>query len=221
MAQLLPIASQKGKESLTGDLFTRTTTRTVGRGKKKYEVSSTTHVSPAGVGLGILALAGAAVAAGAALWMAQLKLTPTVHQQYKTVVDQPAYVETRPVAAVGHWAPNTTPVGEPVRAWQEGSWVKGTWKPGRWYTYQPVQTTSGEHWVVDVAEGVEKIPHPAVTHQEPTGKAVKRLAIEQRQPFSMSDAIQAPVTAVKEATGLDKPIFGDWSKGKIFARKWW
>ena len=60
-----------------------------------------------------------------------------------------------------------------------------------------------------------------MTHQEPTGKAVTRFAIEQRQPFTVSDLLPNPVDAFKEATGLDKPVFGEWAKGQFFARKWW
>jgi len=211
-------AAGKAQKALTGDIYTRRWVSVEGKGKKAKLVEHEAHLNPL---IAVLGLGAAATAGVAALWLAQLKLTPVHHQTYKTVIDTPAYTETRPIAEVGHWADNVVVVGKMDPIWIEGTWIKGIYKPGRWITPDKVQTAPGQHWVVDVAAGVDKIPHAAITHQEPTGKSTLRFAIEQRQPFTISDLLPNPVNAFKEATGLDKPVFGDWSKGQIFARKWW
>jgi len=73
-------ASGTASKALTGDIYTRewTTTKTVGKGKKKRTV--TTHHSlrtnPVSVGLGLIAIAGAGLLGAGAVWLTQMKLGP-------------------------------------------------------------------------------------------------------------------------------------------------
>lgn len=216
-------ASTGLQKALTGDIYTRSTSRVVGKGKKAQIVDSTVHVNPVGIGLGAAALAAAAVGIGVAAWVLQLKLTPTRVNTYKTVIDQAAYTETRPIPEVGHWVDNVVAVGEPVRQWIEGTWIKGVYKPGQWVYTQPVQTVPGQHWEVIIPEGVDKIPHAAVTHQELTG-TTKKFSIEQRRGFSAGDVLESAADAV----GLGAPIAASRVIPKIvmdplhvFKGKWW
>jgi hypothetical protein len=206
-------AAGKASKSLTGDILTRTTSKVVGKGKKAQVVDTTAHINPLTIGVG---LAATAVGVGLAAWILQLKLSPTRVNTYKTVVDSPAvperkvideaaWVELIPHDAVGHWSHETIKVGTQTQ-WIGDTWIRGVLKPGHWITTNKVQDTGEDIWVVDIPAYNEKVFHPelshiepaiaAVTHQEPTGKVVKRFSIEQRQGFSISDLLPNPIDMV-------------------------
>ena len=195
------------QKALTGDIYSRKWVEVRGKGAKAKIIEHEAHLNPVGLGLGAVALGGAALLGLGALWMAQLKLKPTLVKTYKTVIDVPevpAYNEHVPIAEVGHWADNTVSVGEPIRTWVPGVWLRGVYKPGEWMTYRKVETVPGQHWVVDVEQGYDIIPHaaiPAVTHQEETG-VKKRFSIEQRRGFSAGDVLEE----MTDAVGLGAPI---------------
>ena len=185
-------------DSFAADLFVlRGSTKPT---KKNPGIGWEFHANP--LGLGALAVGG-----GLALWLMQLRMHPQKVKTYKTVVDTPAWIETIPHAGSGHYEPNAVAYGEPVRMWMPGSWVRGTYKPGYWYWYQPMQTTTGQHWVVDLEEYVETVSHPAVTHQEETGET-KKFSIEQRRGF-LGNGIG---TDVGETVGVvGRLLLGPWS----------
>lgn len=223
------------QKALTGDIYTKTWFETVGKGKKAKLVEKTVHVNPVGIGLGMLAIGAAATAAVGALWLAQLKLTPVHHRTYTTVVDTPE------VPAQYQWVTVNDEWIEPVEVQgaylgarctldgAENTVANPVPNSAAWYSYHTphgleklygTRTLAG-YWKTHKEYQETAAAIPAVTHQEPTGKSTLRFAIEQRQPFSIADVLPNPVNAFKEATGLDKPVFGEWAKGQIFARKWW
>jgi hypothetical protein len=209
-------AAGKASKSLTGDILTRTTSKVVGKGKKAQVVDTTAHINPLTVGVG---LAATAVGVGLAAWILQLKLAPQRVDTYRTVIDQAAYTESRPIPEVGHWADNVVVVGKMEPIWIGDTYIKGVLKLGHWITPDKVQTVPGQHWVVDVAQGVDKIPHAAVTHQELVGTK-KVFSIEQRRGFSAGDVLEE----VKDAVGLGEPIIHVpktlWGKLTIPGYKW-
>jgi hypothetical protein len=170
-------AAGKASKSLTGDIYTRTTSKVVGKGKKAQVVDSTLHINPVTVGVG---LAATAVGVGLAAWILQLKLAPVKVQQMVTVIDQKA----EDIPAEGYWVEATghyEATGEGIikgRGYSAGAfrWVEDT--PRRW-----VETFPAHH-------------HNEISHQEPTGKTVKRFSIEQRQGFSISDLLPNPIDMV-------------------------
>jgi len=224
------------QKALTGDIYTKTWVETVGKGKKAKIVEHTVHVNPVGIGLGALAIGATATAALAALWLAQLKLTPVRYPTYKTIVDSPAVPAVPAIPAVYEDRPAQYRHDVAGKECSFDGLIFTDAQLIANHTQMHLRTGDGApHWklvytdvliapasiVIQKAE-VPGIPAiPAVTHQELTGKTTLRFAIEQRQPFSIADVLPNPVNAFKEATGLDKPVFGDWSKGQFMARKWW
>lgn len=191
-----PVAASKGLSEaikpLQADLFVlrgKTKPRRKGRAPIDYEL----HVNPLGIGI-------AAVGAGAALWLMQLRMQPNYIDEQKWVVDTPAYEETIPHAGSGHWETDSVPYGEPSTIWVEGSWVRGTYRPGHWITYQPtVPVADGkQHWVVDLENYTTTVKHAEQGHWELTGKKVKKYSVERRKGFG--DA---------STTGFE-PGTGDW-----------
>ena len=94
-------AGETATKALTGDIYVRKTIQTVGKGKDKRLLEKELHVNPVTLGIGAVAVGGAALLTGAALWFMQKK--PIVSQgkefvriaeekdtTYKTVVDEPA-----------------------------------------------------------------------------------------------------------------------------------
>ena len=196
-------AATSAQKALTGDIYTRTTSRVVGKGKKAVVVDATVHVNPVGIGLGAAALAAAAVGVGVAAWVLQLKLKPTIVKTYRTVIDTPA--------APGGW------VSDPGTGHWSVSGNTGDYKgPGGW---QP-----GDVWIVDTLPSRYWIPEiPAVTHQEETG-TTKKFSIEQRRGFSAGDVLES----VTDAVGLGAPLAASRVIPKIvmdplhvFKGKWW
>ncbi len=229
MAAMIPFAakgaqnaSQTASKALTGDIYTWKRTRVVGKGKKAHIVEDELRINPISIGVGA---AATAVGVGVALWIAQLKLQPVTTQQMMTVVDQAAYTEYITHDESGHWEDNQVIVGyrneEVLGHWKQGA--KGyapVWVPTATVRVAEVATAPGQYWVVDVRAYTDTISHAAVTHQEPTGKMLKRYSVEQRQGFSMKSLADV----VKESVGLGHPIFGDWSKGHLWAgstKFWW
>jgi hypothetical protein len=213
------------QKALTGDIFTRSTRRVIGKGKDAHIVDSTTHINPVTVGVG---LAATAVGLGLAAWIFQLKLTPTRVNTYNTVIDTPgipAYYSTVEHDAVGHWSHETVVVGR-MQITTEGSFIRGVWKPGQTVWVDKVQDTGKDIWVVDIPAYDEKVFHgavPAVTHQEVTG-TTKKFSIEQRRGFSAGDVLEDAAGAV----GLGAPLAASRVIPKIvmdplhvFKGKWW
>ena len=112
MAQIVPIASLRGKERLTeavkGDIYTSSWTSVQGTGKKKRVVEHTVHVNPGSVGLGAIGLAvGAGVAALGgmlALRFGGKELATKDHVVRRTVDEyQPVYEQVTVVDSPGYW----------------------------------------------------------------------------------------------------------------------
>ncbi len=214
MAAMVPFAakgaqgaSQVASKALTGDIYVRKRTRIVGKGKKAHVVEDELRVNPVSVGVGV---AATALGLGLAAWLLQLRLQPTTVQEMATVVDVPAWVETIHHDGAGHWEQNVS-YGPAVKVWMPPMNTKGTIKPGHWATVTTTTPIPGQHWIDDVMPWDETMSHPAVTHQEPTGKMVKRFPIEQRRGTSFKDVLDdlSPV-------GPGQRFWGNWGHGRVF-----
>jgi len=193
-------AAGTAQKALTGDMFTRTTSKVVGKGKKARVVEDTFHINPVTAGIG---LAATAVGVGLAAWILQLKLAPQRVNTYKTVVDFPE--QTGWVTKNIEWIPEKTisDVFLGVRCNLDGAentLANPAENSRNWYGYHTphgltklygTRTLAG-YWRT---EKVLEVTAPAVTHQELVGTK-KAFSIEQRQPFSISDFLPDPIEMV-------------------------
>ena len=114
VAPIIAMAGKKASDgagkALTGDIYTRRWTSTRGKGKKKVAVEHELKANPLSVGIGLLAVGGAALLAGVAVWATQrnveatpgkdmVRIVESFDATYKTVtvVEQPAYTTTYPI----------------------------------------------------------------------------------------------------------------------------
>ena len=206
-------AATSAQKALTGDIYTRRWVTVEGKGKKKRIIEHEAHINPVGIGLGALAIGAAATAGVAALWLAQLKLTPgrvdVIKAAYVwpsdygyassiyTNADQPSEVPSRviTVPAKGYWSQPNSDLA-PGTGDYKGV---GGWTPGAMW--------------VETSAAYQKTEYAVWTILR-TEKGRKTFTIEQRRPFAVTDVVEA----MKDATGLGEPIFGNWLEGH-FLRK--
>jgi len=216
------------QKALTGDIYTKTWSEVVGRGKKAKIVEKTVHVNPVGIGLGALAVGAAATAAVGALWLAQLKLTPVRHPQYHTVVDTPAepqkWVVTREGGTEPMWIRSSKIVTiYPQTGGMTAEELREAGVPKPWGMSAQAEVDTSHWGTHSWAEEGYVVPAVAeVSHQEPTGKSVLRFTIEQRQGFSIADILPAPIREFKESAEAvpkitSKLIMDPWH---VFKGKW-
>ncbi len=231
MAALLPIAALHGKERATeglmGDIFVRRTSKVVGKGKKAQVVDSTLHINPVvvGVGAGVLL-----VSTAVALYALQLRVVPGLKQKQKWVVDTPGapqgWVVTREAGYEGGWVTPHYIVEVYDRYDMTAAELVDVGEPKPWGVHHEEQRDGTPYWTEVARSWAEEgyvVPAVAeVGHWEPDGDPVKRFSIEQRRAFSMGDILddlKPDIGAIGKNLGF-KPIFGDWSKGKVFSGKW-
>jgi hypothetical protein len=162
----------------TSDLAViRTQTRPRGRSPPiEYEI----HLNPAALGI-------AAVGAALTLWLMQLRTNPYLVAEYKTVIDVPgvaAWTETIHHDGVGHQEIDVPETPEQT-IWVGDQYIHGSFQAGHYVTIPGHPAIPGA-WVWDVMPWDETISHPPileVSHQEPTGKMIKKYSLEQRSGF--------------------------------------
>ena len=221
-------ATGTAQKALTGDIFTRTTSKVVGKGKNARVVEDTFHINPVTAGIG---LAATAVGLGLAAWIFQLKLTPTRVNTYKTVVDFPE--QTGWVTKNIEWIPEKTvsDVFLGVRCNLDGAenTIANPAENSRnWYAYHTphgLTTLYGTRTIAGYwkTAKVLEVTAPAVTHKELTG-TTKKFSIEQRRGFSAGDVLED----VTDAVGLGAPLAASRVIPKLvmdpwhaFKGKWW
>jgi hypothetical protein len=139
-------------KSLTGDIYVKRWSTVRKRPKHKggpQVIDHELHVNPVSVGLGLVALGGAAAVAAAALWLGQRKVT------YGADDKNPA-IMWRIVKQYGAQTQTVTVVDQP--AWDETVQV-------------PMWTPTGFKWVTTV------IHHPAITHEETVVTRPERVVV--------------------------------------------
>ena len=93
-------AAERAGKALTGDVYTRSWTSVVGKGKKKKVVDHTLHVNPLTLAIGTM-FAGGALALGAiGLWATQRKLDSKVGGDFVRILDFYEATADKPA----HWA---------------------------------------------------------------------------------------------------------------------
>jgi len=193
-------AAGTAQKALTGDMFTRTTSKVVGKGKKARVVEDTFHINPVTAGIG---LAATAVGVGLAAWILQLKLAPQRVNTYKTVVDVPEVPEQKQWVTVNdEWVEPVEVQGAflGVRCNLDGAentLADPAENSRNWYGYHTphgltniygTRTLAG-YWKTHKELQVTAAAIPAVTHQEVTS-TTKKFSIEQRRGFSMTETLE-------------------------------
>lgn len=194
-----PIVAAKAAEgaagagkALQGEIYTRRWVSVTGKGKKKKEVQHEVHVNPLGIGLGVLAVGGAAVAGAVTLYALQLRAQPT-----RVTIVKSAYVWPDGARASVVYQDEGTARAAPSPAPTRSKTVpeRGHYaSSGEGEVYGRGYTKGALVWVVDAK--AYTVTETATWKQLSTMPGRKTFTIEQRQPFTMSDILPNPLEAV-------------------------
>jgi hypothetical protein len=194
-----PIVAAKAAEGLQGagkaaqgEIYARRWTSVTGKGKKRREVQHEVHVNPLGIGLGVVAVGGAALLGAISLYALQLKASPT-----RVTIVKSAYVwpDGKRASAVyqdegtARAAPSPAPTRSHVVPERGHYASSGTGEiQGRGYSKGALV------WVVDAP--AYTVTETAAWKQLSTMPGRKTFTIEQRQPFTMSELLPNPLENV-------------------------